>query len=125
MNITSDYSITRLFITKEVRVIVDNQDFIVKVKTLKDFFIDRDWNAAFHIWTSPVNKLGNSLGLKNKSLTDSYDLLHLILFDLGQYSEFRKIYTLFNNVLKDILPQIRIESNNITINGISMTREIW
>ena len=42
MNINSDYSLTRLFVTKEIRIIVDNEDFILKVKTLKDFYIDRD-----------------------------------------------------------------------------------
>lgn len=125
MEINSDYSLTRLFVTKEVRITVDNQDFILKVKTLRDFYTDRDWNAAFHIWTSPVSKLNTSLGLKSQTLTDSYDLLNLILFDLGQYGEFRKIYTLFNTVLIDILPQIKIEPHNITINDISMTREIW
>lgn len=125
MEITSDYSLTRLFVTKEVHIIVDGKDFILKVKTLRDFYEDRDWNAAFHIWTSPVSKMNTSLGFKDKTLTDSYDLLNLILFDLGQYGEFRKIYSLFNQVLVDILPQVQIEAPNIIINGISMTREIW
>jgi len=125
MEIKSDYSVTRLFVTKEIRITADKQEFILKVKTIKDFYVDRDWNAAFHIWTAPVSQLSTSLGLKNKTLTDSYDLLNLILFDLGQYGEFRKIYTLFNKVLEDILPQIKIEPHNITINDITMTREIW
>lgn len=125
MNINSDYSITKLFVTKEVWITVDSKDFILKVKTLKDFYTDRDWNAAYHIWTSPVSKLNTSLGLKEKTLTDSYDLLTLILFDLGQYNEFRKIYSLFDKVLKDILPQIEIKAPNILVNGITMTREIW
>ena len=63
MNINSDYSITKLFVTKEVWITVDSKDFILKVKTLKDFYTDRDWNAAYHIWTSPVSKLNTSLGM--------------------------------------------------------------
>lgn len=125
MEIKSDYSITKLFATKEVHIWVDDKDFILKVKTLKDFYLDRDWNSAYHIWTSPIKQLNKSFQFKDGAITDSYDLLNVILFDLGKYAQFRSIYSTFIKVLEDILPQIKIEPNNITINDISMTREIW
>ena len=50
MEITSDYSLTKLFITKEVKIFIDKKfAFIIKLKTISDFYLDQDWNAFYNI----------------------------------------------------------------------------
>ena len=40
MTIKDNYSLSRLFITKEINIFVDDKMFSLKLKTLKDFYID-------------------------------------------------------------------------------------
>lgn len=41
MEITTDFNITKLFVTKDVRIIIDKkQYFVVKCKTVSDFYLD-------------------------------------------------------------------------------------
>jgi hypothetical protein len=54
----------------------------------------------------------------------SYRVLKRILFDLGPYKEFRKIYSSFVKVLEEILPQLEIKAPDIIVNGITMTDDI-
>ena len=50
MEITSDYSLTKLFITKEVKIFIDKKfAFTIKLKTIRDFYLDQDWNAFYNI----------------------------------------------------------------------------
>lgn len=40
MTIKDNYSLSRLFITKDINIFVDDKMFSLKLKTLKDFYID-------------------------------------------------------------------------------------
>lgn len=40
MTIKDNYSLSRLFITKDINIFVDDKMFTLKLKTLKDFYID-------------------------------------------------------------------------------------
>lgn len=42
MEIKSDYSISKLFVDKTIRISVDNQIINLKLRTLRDFYEDRD-----------------------------------------------------------------------------------
>jgi hypothetical protein len=43
MEIDSNFSVTRLFTTKEIKIVVNQkQHFILKAKPIKDFFLDDD-----------------------------------------------------------------------------------
>jgi len=43
MKIESNYSISRLFITKEIEITIDNkQSFIIILRPIKDLFLDKD-----------------------------------------------------------------------------------
>ena len=50
MEINSNYSISRLFITKEVKIIIDNKEsFTIILRPIKDLFVDEEWNIAYHL----------------------------------------------------------------------------
>ena len=40
MTIKDNYSLSRLFITKDINIFVDDKMFSLRLKTLKDFYID-------------------------------------------------------------------------------------
>ena len=42
MEITSDYSITRLFLTKDVRIAFEKNIIILKLRPIRDFYEDRN-----------------------------------------------------------------------------------
>ena len=50
MKINSNYSISRLFTTKEIEIIIDDkQSFNIVLRPIKDLFLDKDWNIAYHL----------------------------------------------------------------------------
>lgn len=126
MEITSDYSITRLFLTKEVHIIIDkNQNFSIFLKPISELFQNKDWNAFYHMVTMSAESLQKSLFLNNDKNFTSLQIIEILLFDLGRYDKFRKIYTLFLNVLKELIPDYIIKDKHIVVNGVTITDDIW
>jgi len=127
MKIESNYSISRLFITKEIEITIDNkQSFIIILRPIKDLFLDKDWNIAYHLWTASGEKLQQLLPLKDKEPTP-YDILKVIFFTIGQYDKYRKYYDIFFKKIKELIPGIEIDLGHkeIKVNDISITEEIW
>lgn len=129
MEITSNYSITRSFITKEVKIkIIDNNhidSFTLLLRPIKDFFLDENWNIAYHLISAPNYK--NLLMLKENVELTSLQALYLILFNLGAYDKFRQFYTILLEQLTIILPELELDTKNkkIKINNLTITDEIW
>lgn len=129
MEITSNYSITRSFITKEVKVrIIDNNhvdSFTLLLRPIRDFFLDENWNIAYHLISAPNYK--KLLMLKENVELTSLQALYLILFNLGAYDKFRQFYTVLLEQLTIILPEFELDKKNkkIKVNNLTITDEIW
>jgi len=126
MNISSNYSLSRLFITKNIDITVDNKVFTLILKPIKEMYLDKDWNAVYHIWTASTENLKKMLPLEKEEPT-SYKILTLILFQIGVYDKYRKFYDIFHNKLLEIIPDLEIDLGHkeLKVNGISITEEIW
>ena len=57
MILKDNFSLSRLFITKDITIFVDNKTFNIKLKTIKDWYEDNEWNSTYHLWTAPLNKI--------------------------------------------------------------------
>lgn len=127
MKINSNYSIARLFVTKEIEITIDDkQSFIIILRPIKDLFLDKDWNIAYHLWTASGEKLKQLLPFKDKEPTP-YDILQIIFFTIGQYDKYRKYYDIFYKKIQELIPGIQIDLGHkeLQVNGISITEEIW
>ena len=124
MKISDNFSVSNLFISKTVRVHVDESYFTIALKVLKDYYSDTEWGTTFHWWTTDADQIK---GMYVNQLKENLDRITMILFDLGAYSQFRYIYQLFNKYLYEVLPELEIntQSKTLSVNGIPMTPEIW
>ena len=124
MEITSDYSLTKLFITKEVKIFIDKKfAFTIKLKTIRDFYLDQDWNAFYNIISMSDESFSKTIGLKETKR--SWDLISFFLNELGMYDRFRSINDIFQKEINDLFDNVEWKRPQLLINGISMTNEIW
>lgn len=124
MTIKDNYSISRLFITKNIDIFVDNKRFTLKVKPIKDWYIDNDWNSIYHIWIAPIAKVQSMFAVEIHS---NWDKITAILFHLGAFDKYRIIYNHFIHYLEEVLPEIDIDfsKHKIYVNEIEMNEELW
>lgn len=124
MKFENNYSISRLFINKDITIFVEGKNFIVRAYSIKDFYENNDLNSVYHLWTSPISNLQK---LYFTPITDNYDSVTTMIFEYGQYGRYRDIANKMREVLSLILPQVNIDMVNkiITVNGITITSEIW
>ena len=125
--ITDDYSITNLFLNKIVNVFVEKKGkFSLKLRTIRESLEDERWGIFYSIISTPFDKLEINKFFKTKSFID---LVKMIVFDFGQYDQFRYIY----NLLLEQFPllfssedefKVDMKNKELTINGINITNEI-
>ena len=124
MKIQSNYSISRLFIDKQITFYIeDSGSFIMKVKTIYDFFHDDEWNIAYHFLIQPVSFYQKQL---NPQIDSSFAALKILVFDLGMYKQFSKTTEYIRNTLNDLFPQMTFNflDKEILVNNLTMTEEI-
>ena len=124
MTIKDNYSLSRLFITKQITIFVDKKSFTLQLKTLKELYEDNDWNSVYHIWVAPIKQVQSLFIVPIQS---HWDKISQILFSLGQYDRYRDLYDKFTKYLEEILPgiDIQITHKKIVIHDIEMTEELW
>lgn len=125
--ITSDYSLTKLFLTKEINISIDSkQSFKIVVKTLKDFFDDHSWNGTYHLWTLSAKEWQRLVSIE---LESSFDYIQLIVLELGKYKQYAEVARSFKRYLAEIIPDIQFNyvknQSRIYIGDITITSEIW
>ena len=49
MTFNNNFSISKLFMGKDITVYVDNKPFIVKVHSIKEFYENPDLNSVYHL----------------------------------------------------------------------------
>ena len=123
MKITDNYSITTLFITKNINIYCDNKIIKLNVPTIKDLYTNLDLNSIYHIWTSSFEDLQK---LYFTPITDCFNAIETMIFEYGQYGKYRDIANKMRAVLSLFLPQVNIDmtQKEIKVNGITMTSEI-
>ena len=124
MKITDNYSITTLFITKNINIYCDNKIIKLNVPTIKDLYTNLDLNSIYHIWTSSFEDLQK---LYFTPITDCFNAIETMIFEYGQYNRYRIIATKMREVLVWLIPNINIDmkSKILSVDGLTITSEIW
>ena len=118
-----NFNISQLFVTKTVTVTIDKKSrFKIIVPTIKDFYEDPQFNSMYHLWTGESKDIQKVLKVDN-----SFALTTTVIFKFGGYSKYMQIADSMRNVIAKILPESNVDmaSHRITVNGITMTEEIW
>ena len=124
MTFNNNFSISKLFMGKDITIYVDNKPFIVRVHSIKEFYENPDLNSVYHLWTSSLSSIQK---LYFTEVKDSFDAMTTMIFEYGQYGKYRDIANKMRAILPLFLPQINIDmtQKEIKVNGITMTSEIW
>jgi len=126
MEITDNFSITRLFATKIISIIIDKKNKInIHCKPVRAFYSDDKWNSIFHLWT--MNEAQWLKLFPKIKLNYTYDYVKTIIFELGMYKEYNSIANQMVDVLKEICPTAEIiyAEKIIKIDGVTIISEIW
>lgn len=123
MNFKVDFNITRLFIDKKVLLQIDQQIIPVYCPPIKEYYTNTTWNAMYHLWTTSEE----SFATLPYQVQTAFDIVQVLLFELGQYSQFRVLANSCADSLAIILPGVVIDykNKNLTINDVTITTEIW
>ena len=123
--IKDDYSLTKLFLTKKVKVYVDKDFFTIFLPPIKYYLEDSEWNAAYHLFTMDLAEWKKMI--PNQDLKESYDFLTLLLFGLSRYVQYRELGNVIQRGLEILNEDVDINwtTKTISINNFTMTSEIW
>ena len=111
--------------TKEVWIYVDdNHKFKITAPSVRDFFTNDALNISYHIWTKNIE---DTKKISTVSVNSSFALLKTIIFDLGLYDRYQPLSKSFQDTLKLIIPDIKIDfkEHELKIDNTTMTEEIW
>lgn len=122
--IKTDYDLTASFVTKDFHLYIDNDIINIHLVPLKDFYNDRDWLMFYNIIITPIKKLREQLNLKQE--LDLYDIMLLLLVDLGRYREYIKVYTSILYGFNKIVDNFKVDLSNRKLysNDVEITREV-
>lgn len=126
----TDFSISRLFLTKEVRLFIidletsDGQVLTFVAPTIATAYLDERFSLVYRLITMDEDELSKKIGLKIK---DSFQLIDLILFKLGFYAQFSHLREDIEYFLTILFKgaEIKYEHLVINIDGVTITKEIW
>lgn len=124
MKFDNNYSITKLFISKDITVYADGHPFLIRVHSIKDFYENLDLNSVYHLWTTSISDIQKLYFTK---VQDSYHAVYTMIFEYGQYGKYRDIANKMREIFPLFLPQVEIDMLNkqINVNGLTITSEIW
>lgn len=127
MKITDNYNLTRLFITKDVNIFIEEsgqktQILLIHLQPIKQFFLSRDWNIAYQLITSDRYK--ELLHLQKEASVTPLQGCVILLTDLGKYPQFREVYNILREQLPIIIDGFRIQDKQFFSNDVSITEEI-
>ena len=132
MFIEDNYSITRLFIEKRIKIIIRESKegatlfkFYLTLQPIKAIYLDDDWNMAYHLITNSNFK--QLFMLKNDLNMTSLEAITIILCDLGKYDKFQKFADVLRESLTKIISDFQIDFINqcLKIGDNTITEEIW
>ena len=124
MTIKDNYSITQLFVKKEIKIFVDNKPFTLFLPTLRDLYEDEKWSNIFFLWTRTIK---DAQKYYYKKVDTALDMINLIVFDAGQYKEYKELHDYYEFYLRRWLPEIEIDyvQKQFKIKDIIINNDIW
>lgn len=125
MVIENNYSITQLFVDKEIKILVDKKkSFSVKVPTIRDLYADTKWNNIFFLWTRTP---ADAQKYYYKPIKSSLDMVTLIVFDGAQFQEYAELSASYKKYLNKWIPDIEFDyhTQELKVKGITINPEIW
>lgn len=127
MEIKSDYSISKLFVNKTISIFVEGKIIKLKLRTLRDFYEDRDWNTFYHIISMSETSLAKTLKMQEDTFKDKtqYDIIKFLIFDLGQFIQFKKIYTIFLDQFNKLFDKFEFKQREFVIDDVTIDSDIW
>lgn len=126
MELNSDFSISKLFFSKDINISADGDNIVLHLKTIREIFTDLEWGRFYSIISQKADESKKNIYTLLK-ISDSFALLRMILFTLGQYEQFRKFYDIFMYGLNEMFSKVEIDNaaQTIKIDDVIMTAEIW
>lgn len=130
-NIDSSYNLTKLFVTKDILIFNKEEQwsFIVKPKTVRDFFVDDNWNATYNLLTMSIKEVNKQIKI---NFSSSFEFVNVLIFQLGAFKEYMEMAKHFKNYLTQLIPSIDIDTKHHVINILTeqkkqlvVTEEIW
>lgn len=124
MEIKSDYSLTKSFVTKEVTIYCDRDQIKINLIPLSTFYNDEQWVMFYSIINLPIKKLREQLGIKKE--LDLCEIINLILMELGKYKEYFRVYCAVYYSLNKIIHNFSVDLSTKTIysNEIVIDRDV-
>ena len=127
--IYDDFSITKLFLNKQINIFLPTgQSIVVQCKPASSFYDDEDWLIFFSLISKTLTDLQDIFkGIdKVPTFTSTFDYIKIILFKLGKFKQYKKISIALENTLKTILPGIEISypKKEFIVSTVTITEEI-
>ena len=123
MEIKDNFSIFNLFLEKKVKIQVDGEKFYLTIPSIKEFSLNDEINAMYHIWILPNQQRQKIIPIPCET---SFDFINTILFKLGIYKEYSNIVLRLKEALVFFLPEIEInyKEKQLIVDNITITEEI-
>lgn len=129
MQLTSNYNITQLFVSRDITIMVDNQTLIIHLPSVREIYRDKHWGLSYNLWTRGTEFFPflQDMHFETDTYSTSYKVMQLLCFSLGAYQQFRTIYDYLLESLNYIFGQITLDTNHQTFiaQEINITEEIW
>lgn len=129
MQLTSNYNITQLFVSRDITIMVDNQTLIIHLPSVREIYRDKHWGLSYNLWTRGTEFFPflQDMHFETDTYSTSYKVMQLLCFSLGAYQQFRTIYDYLLESLNYIFGQITLDTNRQTFiaQEINITEEIW
>jgi len=129
VQLTSNYNITQLFVSRDITIMVDNQTLIIHLPSVREIYRDKHWGLSYNLWTRGTEFFPflQDMHFETDTYSTSYKVMQLLCFSLGAYQQFRTIYDYLLESLNYIFGQITLDTNRQTFiaQEINITEEIW
>jgi len=120
-----DFSLTRLFMTKEINVRTsDGGKFTFHCPSVRDLFLNEDMSLTIFCITTSDDKVQNVMSLKADNRLDFFEKL---FFEFGGYKQINPLVQKLSTSLKQLLPgfELDFQTKTFKVNGLTITKEIW
>lgn len=124
MAISDNYNLFNLFLTKRVKIRVDNKDFEINLPSVKDLSLSDTINATYHIMTMSDKEVRKSLPIDH--VENSLDFVNMIVFELGKYQEYSHTAQTIKEGLSFFIPNVVLDYKNkqLIVDNIIITKEV-
>lgn len=132
---TDDFDLFNLFISKEVKIVIKDTEtkaiksFVLRVPSIRDFYINNEMNALFAIWSGGKEMWTNVGGIQDFTWNDFLSLSNYILFVVNSTKQFFNLSAQFKKGFNFFFPSIDWEESEknkalVIAPGVTMTKEI-